>query len=119
MSLSAKRSAYSDMPSFSSQSAICCIAARPDGIHDVVYADCTPANRATKQLGNPEKISQIHVVIGKVKICAAHHVPDRSQEYFYFRFSRNGASHEHEEPEPLYLPSVSLVALGPSETSNC
>ena len=27
MSFSAKRSAYSDMPSFSSQSAICCIAA--------------------------------------------------------------------------------------------
>ena len=29
MSFSAKRSAYSDMPSFSSQSAICCIAAQP------------------------------------------------------------------------------------------
>ena len=29
MSLSAKRSAYSDMPSFSSQSAICCIGQSP------------------------------------------------------------------------------------------
>jgi hypothetical protein len=34
------------------------------------------------------------------------------------RFSRNGVSHEHMEPESLYLPSVSLVALGPSKTSS-
>ncbi len=27
-------------------------------------------------------------------------------------------SHEHKEPESLYLPSVSLVALGPSKTSS-
>ena len=31
ISFSAKRSAYSDMPSASSQSAICCIATPPDG----------------------------------------------------------------------------------------
>ena len=36
MSFSAKRCAYSDMPSFSSQSAICCIAAHPcDGRYGV------------------------------------------------------------------------------------
>ena len=42
----------------------------------------------------------------------------KAKSSFSSKFSRNGVSHEHKEPESLYLPSVSLVALGPSKTSS-
>jgi hypothetical protein len=46
ISFSAKRSAYSDMPSFSSHSAICCIAPRPcDGRYGVRREDIRPTLR--------------------------------------------------------------------------